>query len=499
MADINDVKMLSTLIKRGIQPFEVKLLVLKPDHVKMLRQVSDLAIFAPSSRQYSPNGLFSIETFGAIGSEQRASRFGYIDLKVPIFHPLIHQALIKVKTLYGGIIAGTDYAIWDTKELDFVKATPIDGRTGYSFFLEHFDELHTPEKESIGRKIFKDLIDKYKDNCLLDKLLVMPAGLRDVEIKEDGRPSEDDINVLYRKVIITANLMPVALLKTSPASLDTARYRLQLAVNEVFYYILDLLEGKRKLILEKWAGRRIFFGARNVISSMINETPILGSPLTVGYNETAVGLYQYLKGTLPISSSLIRTQYLSKVFPGPNNPMVLVNKKTLRSEYINIDSDVFDKWNTDDGLEHITSDFGIEELRHKPISITDTHYLGLLYQDDKYFMFLQDPSELPPHLDKKLIKPITYTEFFYINVFERAKNTPIIPTRYPVAAMGGVYPSMTFLKTTVKSKILEELDEHGQPTGKVAYQFPIAGEAFFNTQSVHSSKLARLGADFLND
>jgi hypothetical protein len=55
---------------------------------------------------------------------------------------------------------------------------------------------------------------------------------------------------------------------------------------------------------------------------------------------------------------------------------------------------------------------------------------------------------------------------------------------------------MTFLKTTVKSKTLDELDEHGQPTGKVAYQFPIAGEAFFNTQSVHASKLNRLGADF---
>lgn len=496
MQNLQDIKMLAGLAKAGIKPFEVKLLTLKPDNVRMLRQVSDLAIFSPSSRQFSPNGLFSIETFGTMGSDQRTSRFGYIDLKIPILHPLIHQALTKVKTLYGGILSGTDYAIWDEKALDFIKSTPADGKTGYHFFISHFEELHTPEKDSIGRRIFKDLVDKYRTDCYLDKLLVMPAGLRDVEIKDDGRTAEDDINALYRKAIITSNLLPIALLKTNPTSLDMARYRLQLAVDEIFYYILDLLEGKRKLILEKWAGRRIFFGTRNVISPMVIDTPTLGSPLTANLNHTVVGLYQYLGGILPLAASLIRNLYVTKVFPGQNSPMVLVNKDTLRKEYVNIDSDIFDHWNTEDGIGKIVHDFSLEALRHKPIVIDESYYFGLLYQDDSNYMFLQDIEDLPKHLNKDFVKPITLAELLYLSVFERAKDTPVLPTRYPVAAMGGVYPSMTFLKTTVKSKVLEELDEHGNATGKVAHQFPILGEAFFNTQAVHSKNLPRLGADF---
>ena len=65
----------------------------------------------------------------------------YIDLKTEVLHPLIYFAVISLKAFYKQILDGTTTAEWDTKTKSFIKSNSEEARTGYSFFVEHIEEL----------------------------------------------------------------------------------------------------------------------------------------------------------------------------------------------------------------------------------------------------------------------------------------------------------------------------------------------------------------------
>jgi hypothetical protein len=75
----------------------------------------------------------------------------------------------------------------------------------------------------------------------------------------------------------------------------------------------------------------------------------LHSPGNLGFNDTVIGVYQYLKATLPVSKYNLRNGFLSKVFVGINSPAVLVNKKTLKPELVDIRPEIYDGWMSEEG------------------------------------------------------------------------------------------------------------------------------------------------------
>lgn len=482
-------------------PFNIELLVMGDELLRGIRPVRVLDIFDGLTKNFHPEGLFSTTIFGKVGEERRNRAFSYIDLKVSIIHPVVYNSLISMKQLYGGIVSGKEYAIWDPEVSDFVPSTPIDGRTGYNFFMEHCAEIVFEERDSEQRKQKIALEKKYlgKPGGLFSKLVVMPAGLRDYEIDETGKPTEDEINTFYRKALGLSNLITPAGLKVNPESLDGLRYNMQVNMNNLYDYIQSLLEGKKKLVLGKWASRVVFNGTRNVITSLINTSSELGGKKTVGFNQTVIGLYQFLKATLPLSIYHIRNGFLANVFSTASAPMFLVNKKTLKKEMVEPDPDLFDSWMTEEGLEKTITRFGEEPLRHMFLE-TDTHYLGLIYKGPNgTYKLMQDIGELPDWADKKDVHPITFAELLYLSVYHFANTIPGYVTRYPITGYGSIYPSMTYLKSTVKSDTRKELNDHWEETGEVAHEFPVYKTQFVNSLSPHPTHLKRLGADFDGD
>lgn len=483
-------------------PFNLDLLILTPASLKMMRPVSNLGIFTGNSHDFHPDGLFSIETFGRVGEERRSRAFSYIDLKASVFHPLIFRTLTKLKQLYQDIMAGTTYAVWNEESKDFETASATEGETGYSFFLRNFPEMVFESRASDRREFNIKLVDKYRDQATLTKLLVMPAGLRDYEVDDQGKPSEDEINSLYRKVLAMANLIDPVGLKISEDMADATRYSMQLAVLEIYEYIENMLQGKKKLINAKWASRRVRDSTRNVITSQVNEVTKLDDEKAISINQTVVGLYQYLKSTMPVSSFQIRNKYLSLVFQGPNLPAILVNAKTLKKEMVQLDPDYYDDWMTSEGLEKTITKFSQEDIRHEPIMING-HCLGLIYLGDwngePCFKFMQGISELPEGYDRSKVRPISFVEFLYISVFAEANQMPGFITRYPITGYGGIYPSYVYLRTTVNAETRKELGDDWMPTGKMAYQFPIRGGGFINSMSLSTTNLQRLDADHDGD
>lgn len=482
-------------------PFNLDLLIPTPKDLVGVPQVTSLDILEGSTKNFHPLGLFSTQIFGQVGDKKRKTRYGYIDIKIPILHPIIFRTLTKLRSLYIDIIQGKVFAKWDDDIKDFVRVSPLDGETGFTFFLSKWKDIEFEKRPSISREQNIQLINKYKNNALMNKIIVMPAALRDIEYNDNGTMSQDEINTSYRKLISLSNSIPSKIVEGSEKSLDGIRTLLQSTVNDIYDQIEKLVEGKKKLFMDKFAARRIFNGTRNVATAMDTTSPEIGSLGSVSFNDTVVGLYQYLKTILPVARFSIRNGFLSKVFLSVNSPVALVNKDTLKKELVILKPEYYDMWMTDEGIEKIISSFAEPSIRHKPIEINGK-YIGLIYKGpDRTFKLFQDIDELPPNLDKKNVTPITLCELLYIAVYKDSSKYPAFVTRYPITGYGSIYPSYVFLKPTVNVEERIPLDDNwNQMTEEYrTYNFPITGEDFINSMSPHSSKMAGLGLDYDGD
>jgi hypothetical protein len=485
-----------------MSPLNVELLLPTNKDVMGMKPITVTDVFeSKSSRNFHAAGLFSVDIFGKVGSENRNRIFSYIDLKVSVMHPILFKTITDLKSYYRDILSGKSYAIFDKVTKDFVLSNPAQGNTGYNFFMSHLKDLEFERKDSIQRDFKIDLIYKYRDknNGLFDKLVVMPAGLRDFVFDENGRPTEGEINALYRKVLSLTTLIANVNVTDNIDFLDSVRFNIQLAINNIYNYIINLVNGKSKLILGKWASRKIFNGTSNVITSHVPVTTTLHGPTTVTSNQTVVGLYQYLRAILPLAVKNIRDGFLSQVFPGPNTPAVLVNKD-YHKELVTLDPSYYDEWMTYEGIEKQCAHFGDEFIRHLPLKIGN-YFLGLTFlgSDDTVKLF-QDIDDIPEELktDGKvngIVQPMSFVELMYLSVFHTAKDTPGYVTRYPIAGYGSVYPCYFYLKTTNRSEQRKILNDVWSPSGEIANEFPLRGESFFDSMSPSPTHIGRLSAD----
>lgn len=480
--------------------FNIDLLILTPESLRSVPKIEVLDIFDGVSKNFHPRGLFSVENFGRVGEVKRNRMFGYMDLNTEILHPLLFKVISELKSLYSDVMLSKEYAIFDTKTKDFIKSDPINGKTGYSFFLSHLNDLKIEERTSDKRATYIEVLNKYRkiNKCFMDRLVVLPAGHRDYVIDESGKPSEDEINSFYRGVLGTSTSLLGVNKAANPEYLDSMRVNLQLKVVQIYDYILDMFDGKSKFGQSKFATRKVFDSTRNVITSAIPRNTHLLSKRRTSVNQTRVGLYQYLVANFPIASRKVRDSFLSNVFTGPTTPAVLVNQKTLKKELVTNIEEEYDAWMTMDGFEKTLQVYGEEEYRHDPVMIKD-HHAGLIYRDDKTFMIIQDIDELPQELDKKKVAPMTYSELLYIAVGLDAHKTPASVTRYPVAEQGSAYFSYCYLMTTSESSELILRDASGALTNDIYAEFPIKDSAFFNSMSPSPTHLSTLNADFDGD
>ena len=368
------------------------------------------------------------------------------------------------------------------------------------YFMQHWKKIKFEHSKSTMRSQNILLVAKYLDVALTDKVVVIPAGLRDIEIGDDGRVEEDEINGLYRKLLAISNTVAESAVKNNPEILNPARFQLQRTFNEIYEMLRSLLEGKKKLVLGKWASRNIMNGTRNVITAMNTSPSYLGAAGQVGFNDTMIGLYQLMKAVLPKTLYYLKTGWLSKVFSAANLPTVLVDKKTLKRKEVVLKPYYFERYMTDEGLEKVVTAFSEESMRDKPIEI-DGHYIGLVYKGpDGTFKLLHDIDEVPPTRNKEHVTPMTFAELMYLSGYREWNNFPLLATRYPIAGVGSIYPSKAFVKTTIKSEQRAELGMGWDPQDEtyVAYEFPTKAP-YFNSMSPHSSHLVRAAADFDGD
>lgn len=476
---------------------------LTPQILQALKPVKVLDIYDGGSDNFHEDGLFSISIFGRVGDPSRDLRFSYIATGIEVIHPLIFRNIIKLKKFYSEIIKGNAYAIFDTKKNDFVPSDAIDGETGYNFFLTYWDRLVFERNESKQRNARIDFIEKYRKVAKTSNILVLPAGLRDLEVDPDGRDVEGEINEFYRRIISISNTLS-SNTDVNNRITDSARLGIQNAFNSIYTFIIGLCRGKGGFILRKWARRKIFNGTRAVLTAQVpsvNKLSVVDYP---SWNNTVMGIAQLMKALLPVAvHKLMHFDLVLEAFPSGDSNAYLVNKKTLKREMVKINNKTTDRWATQTGVESLFQTFMDHEIRGSEIDI-EGYYLGLIYRGpDKTFKLVYDIDDADnyPWMDKKYLHPITWVEMMYLMGYKDWNTYPMVATRYPITGAGSIFPSYVYVKTTVLSEVRWAVDDEGKIIeDDKAIVYPILDNpTFIDSEAISPSRLEGMGADFDGD
>lgn len=483
-------------------PFNITLFNPTDERLQRIRPTRVVDIYDGQTKNFHEDGLYSLYTFGDPQSRERDTRFSYIELHTEIFHPLVFRHILRLKSFYGDILSGKKYARFDTKLKDFEPADESTGETGYGFFYRHFMDLRFIRNESSERQLRIDFIEKFRGRHFLKRHLIIPAGLRELEISESGRPVEDEINEAYRRILAIARALPATGGDINDSVYDRPRLNLQRAAEEVFEILYRLLSGKKGFIQGKYASRRVFDGTRNVITSLDAGSDHLNDPRQVGAMSTQFGLFQVMRGVLPLTVHRLKTGFLATILEEGSRTARLVDPKTLRSIHVELSSQSQDRWTTIEGLKKNIAFFASPSLRLKPIRI-EGKYLGLVYDDGNSYRFFHDLDELPDTLDRKKVRALTWGELYYHSLWQDFQNIYAVVTRYPVTGLGSCYISRIYVKTTVTGRKLYALNAdwavaEGQPP---CPEYPTVESTmpWVDAMSPSSCRLKLLGADFDGD
>lgn len=473
-----------------------------------LKEVTSQMIFEPSSNNFHPEGLFSEEIFGQVGSSSRISTLGYIDLNTDILAPVIYKNVIDLKPVYGSIMQGKTAAVWNekTKQFDVCTKEFEGADTGYSFFISHFNELKFDKTSSPARNNKITTINKARstNTAVVNKLIVSPAGLRDVK-EERGRVAIEEVNKLYKTILAIAQEVKNSLNNPFMAKFyDGIKYNLQLKVYEIYTYWTDFMDGKTGFAQRRYARRAVAYGTRNVVTSaeMTGTSP--NDPTFLKHNETLLPIFQAAKAFQPLVIHAIREYFYNAIFTFGSVNVSVIDPETKRLVYAEIKESELTKALSTELAEDTISLFQNTEVRLNPVSIKD--------KDDKvYWMYLVydtgDTIEIFRNLDDFIerykrfnpnkeivldnVRPLTYLEMMYLATEQATNNKYATVTRYPAIEIGSIYPSKVKIGSTVPSReIIYKINgyEISLP------HYPVLGNAYLDSTVFHPSQAAGLGA-----
>lgn len=479
-------------------PFNIGVMKLEPSMLSRLPRIRTAETYDGLKGQFHPEGIYSTILFPEQGDERRDYIFGYIKLNTTIMHPYICHWLKKVKRLHESIWMGEAYAIFNPQTKEFEPSNIDEGQTGYAFFMKHLPELQFKRNTSAKRNAIIDNLEKYRDRYTMEYYLILPPGLRDLSVDEQGKTTEDEVNEHYRKMIRLSNSLEGA--KHQGNEVDNIRMNIQLVGNIIFQYFKTMLSGKRGFLLSKWGSRNVHNGTRNVISSMDTSIDVLGSDRAYTVDSALVGLHQMLKACGPIIHYLVKQSPLyMAAFPQREEFAYLIDPVKMKRVPVKIEDYELDKWTTIEGIDKQIDKMGIPEIRSYPIMVQG-HFLGLVYQDSEKYQLLDDIDELPAGWDKQYVHPITYSEFFYLIGKDEYYNKSAQITRYPVIGDRSTYVGRPYCKTTVIGLHLQEYQKGNPVHGSYALEYPdLKNPVWLNTVSPHSGRLSGLDGDFDGD
>ena len=229
-----------------------------------LKPVSSINIVTGNS--FDASGLWSEDIFGLQTSKQRNLQFGYIDLKTKIIHPSVYLILVNTNTLLKKCINGTTTCILNSNGK--LVENP-NGHTGLAYFLSIFDKYSFTKNSKKNKLDDAKYLDKNKDKILIDKWLVIPAGIRDINLDKSNKRNiiMSDINTLYIDLIKTVDMYTTMSTVDTNEMLEAILSKIQIQLNNIYNWITNKMKGKRGLFRSSMMKKSTDYCARGVITS----------------------------------------------------------------------------------------------------------------------------------------------------------------------------------------------------------------------------------------
>lgn len=481
-------------------PFNITLLDPGNNTWAGMLPVQSMAMYSPGTGDFHPQGLYSDAIFGKKGEAKRDVTESFIPLKVPIYQPLYFKELSALKGLYREILMGKGFGVWNEEKKDFERSNMIEGVTGYAAWMDKWKDLVFQQGASNKRKLRIMLLEKFRQKALTTNYLVIPAGMRDVEVDSTGRPVENDINAFYRKLLAASNTIGQAMALSNSPVMDAPRAQMTRAAESIYDHIMNIMSGKGGLLRAKFARRRVHGSTRNVISSPVLGSAVLGDNRQMDVMSTLFGVYQFVKGTEDYIIYELKHGPFRQFFEDLDRNPILVDPETLQPTMVDLKQKTRDKFGTRDGLVSFFNEFEDGNIRHRPLEI-EGHYLSLVYDDGEVFKYFNDISKLPEGFDERHVRPMSIGEFLYFHCKNVVPKTRFFITRYPIADIGSIYGVRAQLKSTPNAKRLTWLSEDWQKTDEVWEEYPDVetGMPYFASMAVHPVALGPLQGDYDGD
>ena len=213
----------------------------------------------------NPDGLYSKQIFGHTLTEQR-EKFGYIDLKSTVMHPLIYNNISKISSEFKQCLDKTKSFI--IKDGELILVADNEGKNGLSWLIKEFHKINFDKYKNGKNDDFIEFLKKVnKQLIFIDKIPVIPIIYRPYRINK-GRVEEDEITDLYKKILFDLNNtnLPtnnaVDLNDVLKATLDkndtvNSQEKLQKKVINIYKYFINKLEKKEGFFRSKLIGKRL--------------------------------------------------------------------------------------------------------------------------------------------------------------------------------------------------------------------------------------------------
>ena len=149
----------------------------------------------------NPNGLYSKDIFEGHGIKDAREKYGYIDLKTVILHPLIFKNLKKISGLMYKIATSKATAVLVDGVFEEAPAS-AGGKTGLTYLINNWDKIDFDKYKKDTNAFFIEFIkNSQKKLIFVKKIPVIPIIYRPSSI-ENGRVIEDELTELYKKILL---------------------------------------------------------------------------------------------------------------------------------------------------------------------------------------------------------------------------------------------------------------------------------------------------------
>lgn len=232
-----------------------------------IKQVSSIRRYSGS--KIDESGLFSEDIFGRQGSKDRREKFGFIDVKTPIIHPEAWNIVTRISPDFLKCIKGqVKYIVSRDK---FLLENEEQGNSGLFYFTQVLPKLDLDyyAKKDKKKKPLVDYVKKNIKNVLTSKVLVLPAGIRDIRISRSSGKTfieASEVNTIYENLIRQSNSIATSVEDLPQDIVEPIVTSMQRNYLEVNSWIKNRIKGKQGIIRGGLFSKRTDYSGRLVVT-----------------------------------------------------------------------------------------------------------------------------------------------------------------------------------------------------------------------------------------